>query len=232
VVIALLAYGTIGFGLVSIVRWAAGRLGSQLVASLELLARAVPLLLIFALVLFINTEMWQVFAFMPDAFLWLTGGLMVGLGSLFLAFRLPREVGVLERDTATGPPLERAQRINVGLVMFVSQALQVLFVTFSIALFFVVFGALAIGPTVRESWLGSPGDELLTFELFGSSGAITAELLRVSGGIAAFSGLYYAIALLTDSTYREEFLDELTSEMRESFRERAEYLRLRGAGAG
>ena len=32
--------------------------------------------------------------------------------------------------------------------------------------------------------------------------------------------------MLTDSTYREEFLDELTGEMRESFRARAEYLRL------
>ena len=37
--------------------------------------------------------------------------------------------------------------------------------------------------------------------------------------------------MLTDSTYREEFLEELTSEMRESFRRRAEYLRLRGGTA-
>ena len=36
-----------------------------------------------------------------------------------------------------------------------------------------------------------------------------------------------AIAVLTDSTYREEFLDELTGEMRETFRARADYLRLR-----
>jgi hypothetical protein len=33
--------------------------------------------------------------------------------------------------------------------------------------------------------------------------------------------------MLTDSTYREEFLDELSEEMRSSFRARAEYLRLR-----
>ena len=34
--------------------------------------------------------------------------------------------------------------------------------------------------------------------------------------------------MLTDDVYRREFLEELTSEMRESFCERAEYLRLRG----
>ena len=36
--------------------------------------------------------------------------------------------------------------------------------------------------------------------------------------------------MLTDSTYREEFLEELTSEMRRSFSERAEYLKLRERG--
>jgi hypothetical protein len=35
--------------------------------------------------------------------------------------------------------------------------------------------------------------------------------------------------MLTDSTYREEFLEELSSEMRASFEARAEYLRLRTA---
>ena len=30
--------------------------------------------------------------------------------------------------------------------------------------------------------------------------------------------------MLTDSTYRAEFLDEITAEMRETFKARAEYL--------
>ena len=50
----------------------------------------------------------------------------------------------------------------------------------------------------------------------------------MAGGLAAFSGFYFAIAIFTDSTYRGEFLDEMTSEMRDTFRERAEYCRLRG----
>ncbi len=227
-----LVYGVVGYGLLSILRWVGGRLLGQLAASLVLLTRALPLLLIFSMVLFVNTEMWQVFSSMPEAFLVAAGLLFVVLGALFLAFRLPREVDELERTVGgPGPALERRQRINVGLVMFVSQALQVLVVSLAIGGFFVVFGALAVGPEVRESWLGSRGDRVLPpLEVFGHSVEITAELLRVSGGIAAFSGLYYAIAVLTDSTYREEFLEEITSEMGETFRARADYLAVRGRG--
>ncbi len=70
---------------------------------------------------------------------------------------------------------------------------------------------------------------LVTIPFVGERVQVTEELLRVSSGIAAFSGLYYAIAVLTDATYREEFLDEITGEMRETFRARAEYLELKGA---
>ena len=54
----------------------------------------------------------------------------------------------------------------------------------------------------------------------------------MSAAIAAFSGLYYAIAVLTDSTYREEFLNEVTDEMRATFVARAEYLAARSGAAG
>lgn len=225
-----LILGVVGFGLLSIVRWAAGRLLGQLMASVVLLVRALPLLLLFSLVLFVNTEAWQVFSTMPTAFLFLVFALFTALGSVFIIARLPREVASLERAVNTEPPLERRQRVNVGLVMFVSQALQVLVVALSVAGFFVLFGALAIGPEVRESWLGSTGNEFgPAIPLFGEDVQVTTELLAVSAGIGAFSALYYAIAVLTDATYRDEFLEELTSEMTETFQARAEYLAARAA---
>jgi len=184
---------------------------------------------VFALVLFVNTEMWQAFSTMPRAFLAVIGVLFMGLGSVFLLARLPREVAEIERSVGTGPQLERRQLVNVGLVMFVSQGLQVLVVSLAVGAFFVAFGALTIGAEVRESWIGDNGNALLTLSFLGERVQVTEELLRVSGGIAAISGLYYAIAVLTDATYREEFLDEITGEMQETFRARAEYLGLREA---
>ena len=76
-----------------------------------------------------------------------------------------------------------------------------------------------------------PGNELFALTVFDERLEVTEELLRVAGGLAAFSGFYFAIAMLTDSTYRREFLEELTSEMRESFSERADYLALRAKAA-
>jgi len=216
-------YGTIRYGLLSIVAWAARRLGGQLAASVILLARAIPLLMLFSVVLFLTTEMWQTFARMDDASLGAIAGLLVAVGTLFLVARLPREGAALERDVGGGPPLDRRQRFNVGLVMFVSHALQVLVVSLAVGVFFVAFGLLATPAALLHTWVGQPTDEVLTV----GGVPLYAELLRVSAAIAAFSGLYYAIAVLTDATYREEFLSELEGSMRETFVARAEYLALR-----
>jgi hypothetical protein len=228
-----LIYGVIGFGLTSILRWTAGRLAGQLRASLELFARAIPLLMLFAVVLFLTTEMWQVFTEIPFVSMMILLGLFVLLGTTFLVARLPVEVRTIEREaTADAPPLDSHERINVALVMFVGQALQVLSVSLAVGGFFVAIGMLAIDANVMESWIGSSGDTLWAPDLFGEVPLLlTTELLEVAGAIAAFTGLYFAISMLTDDVYRREFLEELTGEMRASFRARADYLRLRGAGA-
>lgn len=225
-------YLVVGFGIVSIIRWAALRLFRQLGTSLRLLARAVPLLMVFALVIFLTADAWQVFSTIPRPFLAMVAGLFVALGTLFLGVRLPREVRDLERGTeGLGLPLRPGQRVNVGLVLLISQALQVLVVSVGVGVFFVVFGSLAVGPGVLRTWIGSSGHVLLRIHLFGHPASVTEELLRVSGGIAAFSGLYYAIAMLIDSTYRDEFLEEITREMKETFDARADYIRLRAQEA-
>jgi hypothetical protein len=223
-------YGVVGYRLTSILRWVLARFAGQLRSSLGLVAKALPLLLIFALLSFTTQEAWQIFPGTEAPLYYLIVGLFVVLGSLFLAIRIPAEARRLERDVAgEAPPLDKRQRLNVGLVMFVSQALQVLIVSLALGLFFVVFGALAIDAGVRETWMGTPGNELLGSELFGAPVEVTEELLRVAVGLASFAGFYFAIAIFTDSTYREEFLDEMTAEMRSSFRARAEYMRLRVA---
>ena len=220
----LLLYLVVGYALPAILRGALGRLGSELALSVATLARAVPLLLLFAAVLFVNTEMWQVFSAVPGAFLALLGVMVVTFGLVFLIAQLPEEVRRMEREFAAGHPLTRRQRVNVALIMLVSHALQVLVVTAAVGGAFVGFGMLAITPGVQESWIGSRGDVLVTFELFGERARITAELLRVAGGVAGLSGLYYAIAVLTDATYRDQFLDRLSKDMRDVFADRARSL--------
>ena len=155
-------YAVFVYGLGAILVWVAKRLAGQLASSLGLLAKAVPLLAIFALLSFTTEEMWDIFGEISAFAYACVIGLFVVLGTAFLFVRVPRETRRLEREAGEGgPPLTRAQRINVGLVLFVSQAVQVLIVSLTIGAFFVVFGMLAIDAVVRTEWLGDDGNTLL-----------------------------------------------------------------------
>ncbi|MFL5907890.1 MAG: hypothetical protein ACJ75Z_09900 [Solirubrobacterales bacterium] len=221
-------YAVVGLGLFSIVRWALSRLASQLRSAFTLLARAVPLLAIFVLLSFPTQELWGIFADPTRGIYAVTIAMLVLLTAAFLTIRLPREARAIEHEVGQASrPLSRMQLFNVELVMFVSQAIQVLLVSAMIAAFLTVFGVLVVDDRLRTDWLGYPGNELLHFHLFGERLELTSELLRVAVGLAAFSGFYFAISMFTDSAYREEFLDEITSQMRRSFKDRAAYLRLR-----
>jgi hypothetical protein len=228
VLLLAVIYGVVGLGLISILRWVLGRIVAQLRSAFTLLARAVPLLAIFVLLSFPTQELWLIFSNPTRGIYALILGMLALLGAAFLAVRLPREARSLEREVGQeSAPLRRPQLFNVELIMFVSQSVQVLLVSVMIGAFLTVFGVLAVDEQIRTDWLGSPGHEVVHFHLLGERLELTTELLRVAAGLAAFSGFYFAIAMFTDSTYREEFLGELTSEMRRSFKDRAEYLRLR-----
>lgn len=235
-----------GFGIASILLWTIRHLAGQLAVSLMLLARAVPLLLLFALVLFVNAEMWQVFGHMRDDSMIAVGILLSVVVLAFLAVRIPREVRTLEAgvaaDRATGAtfdgdatgadgavpfvPLRRPQRANVGMVMLISHGLQVLVVTAAISVFFVVLGMLIIDVPTMESWIGTEGTTVWVPPDIGAPLLLTEELLRVALAIGALSGVYFAISVLTDGSYREEFLDELTEQMAQTFAARSAYLAL------
>lgn len=226
----LVVYLVVGYGLAASLLWGSTRIVTDLALSLTRLVRALPLLLVFALVLFVNTEMWQVFDPMPRPFAIVVVVLFAGLGLVFLGFRVPAEVASLEAEVGVGgPPLRRRQRFNVGLMILVSQGLQVLVVSAGVGVFFVAFGALAVGGDVMTAWGVGTGGWSEPFTVAGYPIVVSETLLRVAGAIASFTGLYYAIAISTDATYREEFLDAITTEMRAVFSARREYLDLRAA---
>jgi len=244
-------YLVTSYGLIPLTRWALVKTVRELGAVAGLLGRALPLLLLIQIVLFINTEMWQVADGFDGAFLGATMLLFLLIGVAFLVTRLPRELDRLatfaseEELTAcvAGTPaagavplepgpidpagLSARQRGNVLLVALFSQGLQVVLVTSILGLFFVAFGLLTVTPEVLESWIGHPGDELVRFGLFGRNLHLTAELLKISAFMATFSGLYFTVVLVTDATYRTEFFDEILAELRQTFAVRAVYLRAR-----
>lgn len=220
-------YLVVGYGLIGTTVWGVRRLGTELANSLASLVRALPLLLVFSLVLFVNTEMWQVFAGMPVAFIVILVVAFALLSDLFLVLRLPKELDVIERDAGSGPPLRRIQRLNLSVSLVIRQWLQGLVVSTGVGLFFIGFGMLAVSRHIYENWGIAPGSWTHEFTLLDHKLLISAALVKVAIGIANFTGLYYSISLMTDATYRAEWLDNVTDELRELFTARAEYLELR-----
>jgi hypothetical protein len=90
----------------------------------------------------------------------------------------------------------------------------------------VVLGTLLVSAGVREVWLVQPHTVLWDVTWFGEHVQVTSALLRVATGVAGFAGLYYAVTILVDAAYRDQFVDALTEQLRETFARRAEYLEL------
>jgi hypothetical protein len=230
-----------------IARWALTRTFAELGSLFRLVTRALPMLLLFITFLFINTEVWQVSSALSRPVLWLSVAFFAALAVVFLVVRLPEEVAAVNddldpdvvrravRDTPLEPhlddlddvhaePLDRRQRTNLLLVLLVTQASQVLLLSLSVWLFFLVFGRVAIDESVITSWVGNGAPHYPV--LLGRLG-VSRELLQVSIFLSAFSGLYFTVYAVTDSTYREQFFHEITHELERAVGVRAAYLALR-----
>ncbi len=241
-------YLVTSYALIPLTRWAVSRVFRELGAVVGLLARALPLLLLFTAFLFINTEAWQVTSALEPPFLIATVTLFVLLGGAFLLTHLPRELDQVARFTSVAQvrdlcrdtpaagaanrltdadldpvPLNARQRGNAALVVVVSEAIQITLVAVLIASFFVLFGLVSIRPSVIQSWVGA-STVIWDVTLVGLRVVLTEQLLRVSAFLGAFSGFYFTVYVITDVTYRQQFFDEVVTEMRQVFAVRTAYL--------
>ncbi len=246
-----IVYLIVSYGIIPMIRWAIGQMARQLGSVIGLAGRALPLMLLISITLFVTADFWQVAASLRPGRL--TAALaflgIVALG--FLLARLPTEVAKLRgemkdetvRSAAIGTPvaasltglpgalhaapLSGRERGNVLLVLLFTQVVQVVLVGLINAAFFLVFGFVVIRPEVITSWLGANiHTTALHLHLFGWALDVSHALIRVCallGGVAAF---YFAIYVITDSTYRAEFFEEILGQVRQSIAVRTVYLSL------
>ncbi len=255
VVILILVYLVVSWGLFSMVRWGLAAMWTHLTQVLQLLGRILPLMLLFSAFLFLNAEIWQVVNDFPLPLFALVVLALALIGLTFLTgamsgtihelrffdewTEVDRELGgtPLEGcDTSNFPgqpkqvPLGRAARANLTLRLVVGLAAQVLLVTLLIFGFYVVFGLLTVRSDTMLQWttLDVTTDvELFSFSLFGNEIILSSLHLIAAGFVAAFSGLQFAVSLVTDQTYRQGFVEESNAEVREALAVRAVYLRLK-----
>jgi hypothetical protein len=240
-------YALTAFRAWGIVTWAARRALSDLGLVVPLVTRAMPLLLLFTTFLFINTEVWQVASGLERSLLWATVLLFSAVGVSFLLGQLPEEVrkviaqvrhgGLADAcretpfedaarelgDSIDDVSLSSRQRANLLLVLLIAQAVQVLLLAVAVFGFFLVFGILAIDEDIIKSWTESLPHELTFWGSPGIGGPVSNELFQVSVFLAAFSGLYFTVYAVSDSTYREQFFTRVSRDLERAIGVRAVY---------
>jgi hypothetical protein len=242
-----LIYVWSAYGLGPLLRWGVREGFGQLSELMTLLAKALPLLLIFNTFLFINAEVWE-----------LAGGLqgptyVVVIGSFFLLAatfaisRIPRFIASLSHfdswdeialnvadtpaagielpsDGIPSTPLKLGARMNIGLMVLFGQAIQILLVVVGLTSLFVLFGFFTMELATIERWMGTTGVHVLATGMLGDRELLLTEpLLRVSIFLGAFSGMYFTVLLTTDATYREEISDRVGPQIRQAVAVRTAY---------
>ena len=229
-----------------IATWAARRTFSSLGLLFPLVTRALPLLLLFVTFLFINAEVWEISARLDGRVMWLTVALFLTITVGFLLARLPEELTGFDDHVGPdelarhleGTPLEGVrpadaemtedvaigglQKANLLLMLLITQLVQVVLLSVSVFVFFIVFGLLIMDPEVVSNWTGAEDLTDLPF-----SERANWELVQVSTFLAAFSGLYFTVYAVTDEVYRTQFFSSIVRELERAVSVRAAYRSVR-----
>jgi len=254
-VLLAVGYVVTSWALIPMMRWSFGQVRRQVTDVANLAMKSLPTLLIFSAFIFINAEMWQVANDFTLPLFGMVMLLLVGIGGIFIFVSVRRLTVDLARFSAWGdvrprcantpveeiipaddepapdtPPLMRRAEWNVNLLLFVAQGIQVLLVSLVITTFYVVFGLLTVREETLLQWttvgeLTYERDWAVDIAIFGTDLIFTRQLLLVALFIGMFSGLNFAVQVITDDTYREEFIADMTAEVRDALAVRAVYHR-------
>jgi hypothetical protein len=251
VVISLLAIWLTYLGFGSIALWAFRFAWVQFGALGTLISRALPLLMLTLLVYF-SGELWQLAARMPRRRLWQVIGFLAVVALIFVISTIRDEVRALREDRAeqrdpkellvgtpladatdhdrAQTPLSKAEQFNVVAVMVVSQAIQVVFFTASLFIFFLALGVIAIPDDVAVLWSAETscpvGEPPCAGTWFGIHIPIPQTVVQTSLLVAVVSGLYFTVSTSTDPLYRQRFFEPLIADVAVSLAGRDAYLAL------
>lgn len=249
--VVLAVYVGTSYGVVPIARWATERFVAQAADLIGLVARALPLLLIFVTFFFLTGEVWQLVGGLYGPSYWMTLGLFALVGFAFMFLRVPAELALLQRfeswneiraqladtpladatfvgiDPPVVPPPSNRERYNAMLVLVFSQAVQTIAVVAVMAAFLTVFGIVAIQESTIQNYILREPNLVAEWTLLGDR-QVSEELLRVVGFLSSFSGLYFTVVGLTDKLYRDEFVERVLAEIRQALAVRAVHRLLSG----
>jgi len=249
------AYLVTNWGLIPMVRWSTAQVWRQVGQVSVLFVKSMPVLLLFSVFVFLNAEMWQVANDFTLAYYGLTAAGLVLIGSSFVMLSVRRLAVDLARFTSWSairphcagtpvadlvpgdsdrppdhPGLSRRERLNVSLLLFVAQSIQITLVAVINTAFYLAFGLFTVREETMLQWttaseLTSESDWAVRYSLWGEQLLFSRQLLLVAGFMGLLSGLQFTVSVVTDAGYRAEFAEDMTEELRSALAVRAVYHR-------
>jgi hypothetical protein len=251
IAITLLAIWLTYLGFGAIAAWAFRFAWVQLGALGTLMSRALPLLML-TVVVYFTGELWQLAARMTRQRLWEVIGFLALVALAFMVTTIRDEVRALREDRAEQTdtvallagtplaghpdpptarlPLSRGEQVNVVAVMVVSQAIQVVFFTAGLFLFYLALGTIAIPDDVAVLWSAEEscaiGEPPCAGTWFGVHVPVPQTVVHMSLLVGVLSGLYFTVSTSVDPLYRQRFFDPLIADVAVSLAGRDVYLEL------
>ncbi|MEU9807882.1 hypothetical protein [Mycobacterium sp. NPDC050853] len=234
----------------SIGLWALRYASTQFGALGTLMSRALPLLML-TVVVFFTGELWQLSARTTRERLWQTIGFLALTATVFMFATVRDELAGLRENRSEGPntaalltgtpladltdaevprpALRWPEKLNVLLVMVVSQAIQVVFFTSGVFAFFMLLGIVAVPHDVMALWAGesacpSGAAPPCSGTWFGIRIGVPQTLIHMSLLVSVLSGLYFTVNSSIDPQYRSRFFEPLIADVAVSLAGRDVYL--------
>ncbi|MGE2815082.1 hypothetical protein ACQI5H_08050 [Mycobacterium heidelbergense] len=244
-----------GGGAGSVVGWAVRMMLSHLATVGALAVRALPVVLLTALVFF-NTYVWLMAATISGQRLVLAMAFLVSIAAAFVVSATLERVRPMLRSTTvrpndtqpddTGPddtdklagtpfatmldthdcaPLKRTERANVVFVLAASQLAQILVVAVVTTAIYFILGLIILSPELLNEWTHTYKS---TSTVLGLTLQVPDSLIHMTLFLGALTFMYISARAAGDGEYRSTFLDPLIDDLRTTLIARNRY---RGAVA-
>jgi hypothetical protein len=232
-----------GCGVGSVFAWAMRTMLSHLATVGALAVRALPVVLLTALVFF-NTYVWLMAVTISGPRLLLAMIFLISIAAAFVISGTVERVRPMLRSTATlpkdcetladtpfaalpdapdgspSPRLTWGERLNVVFVLATSQLVQITVVAVVTAAIYLILGMILLTPALLKEWthVGTLDSTLLGWTI-----PIPGSLIHVSLFLAALTFMYVSARAVGDGEYRSLFLDPLIDDLRATLIARNRY---------
>jgi hypothetical protein len=234
-----------GCGAGAVVGWAVRMMLSHFATVGALAVRALPVVLLTALVFF-NTYVWLMAATISGDRLGLAMAFLVSIAAVFVISATRDRVKPMLQSTAVLPkdteglsgtpfaampdvpdcaPLKKSERFNVVFVLAASQLAQITVVAVVTTTIYLILGVIILNPALLNEWTHTYTS---TATVLGWTVPVPDSLIHMCLFLGALTFMYISARAAGDAEYRATFLDPLIDDLHSTLLARNRY---RGATA-